>query len=203
MFRPSKTVTVEFLTGIVLLSGTVRAQVTTTTVKPTTTTAKPSTTTVKPSTTTTTTTTTLAPHPFSPATRDCIRSARDANDCHHKPPSQCSSAFQKAYAACFEGSAGMSCATKCLMNESKCFSSIPKTQKTCRKTCRTNHKNDVKACQLLPVGDTIWASADQGCLITADQTFGNCKFQCTTPQQKMDCETSFTFCIANCPNLPS
>ena len=193
MFRPSRTVTLGLLTGTVLLRGAVHAQVTTTTVKATTTTAK--------TTTTTTTTTTLAPHPFSAATRECIKSARDADNCHHTPPSQCSSMFQKAYAACFEGSAGMTCATKCLTSESKCFSSIPATQKKCRTTCRTNKKNDVKACQLLPVGDHIWASADQGCLITADQTFGNCKFQCTTPQQKMDCQTNFTFCIANCPNL--
>ena len=190
MLRRSKIVTVGCLTGAVLLRGTVHAQVTTTTAKTTTTT------------TTSTTTTTLAPHPFSKATRDYIRSARNADDCHHKAPSQCSSAFQKAYAACFEGSAGMTCATKCLTSESKCFSSIPTTQKKCRTTCRTNKKNDVKACQLLPIGDNIWASADQGCLITADQTFGNCKFQCTTPQQRMDCQTSFTFCIANCPNLP-
>jgi hypothetical protein len=208
MFRPSTIAVVGFLTGIVLLRGTVHAQVTTTTLTPitTTTTTKPTTTTAKATTTTTittTTTTTLAPHPFSPATKECIKTARDMFDCHHKALSQCSSAFQKAYAECFEGSAGMSCATKCLTTESKCFSSLPTTQKKCRSTCRTSKKNDVKACRLLPVGDTIWASADQGCLITADQTFGNCKFQCTTPQQKMDCETSFTFCIANCPNLPS
>ena len=193
MFRPSRTVTLGLLTGTVLLRGAVHAQVTTTTVKATTTTAK--------TTTTTTTTTTLAPHPFSAATKECIRNARDADNCHHKPPSQCSSAFQKAYAACFEGSAGMTCATKCLTSESKCFSSLPATQKKCRTACRTSHNNDVKACRLLPIGDHIWASADQGCLITADATFGNCKFQCTTPQQKMDCQTSFTFCIANCPNL--
>ena len=189
MFRRAKTVTVALLTGAVLLRGTVHAQVTTTTAKTTTTT------------TTSTTTTTLAPHPFSPATKECIKTAQQEFDCHHRAPSQCSSAFQKAYAACFAGSAGMTCATKCLGNESKCFSSIPTTQKKCRTTCRTNKKNDVKACQLLPIGDNIWASADQGCLITADQTFGNCKFQCTTPQQRMDCQTSFTFCIANCPNL--
>jgi len=189
MLRRSKIVTVGCLTGAVLLRGTVHAQVTTTTAKTTTTT------------TTSTTTTTLAPHPFSPATKECIKTAQQEFDCHHKAPSQCSSAFQKAYAACFAGSAGMTCATKCLGNESKCFSSIPTTQKKCRTTCRTNKKNDVKACQLLPIGDNIWASADQGCLITADQTFGNCKFQCTTPQQRMDCQTSFTFCIANCPNL--
>ena len=190
MFRRAKTVTVAILTGAVLLRGTVHGQVTTTTAKATTTT-----------TTTSTTTTTLAPHPFSPATRACISSARDADNCHHTPPSQCSSMFQKAYAACFEGSAGMTCATKCLTSESKCFSSIPATQKKCRTACRTSPNNDVKACRLLPIGDHIWASADQGCLITADQNFSNCKFQCTTPQQKMDCQTNFTFCIANCPNL--
>ena len=204
MVRPSTIVTVGVLTGIALLRGAGHAQVTTTTVKATTTTVKATTTTAKTTTTTTTstTTTTLAPHPFSPATKECIKTAQREFDCHHKAPSQCSSAFQKAYAACFAGSAGMTCATKCLGNESKCFSSIPTTQKKCRTTCRTNKKNDVKACQLLPIGDNIWASADQGCLITADQTFGNCKFQCTTPQQKMDCQTSFTFCIANCANLP-
>ena len=203
MLRRSKIVTVGCLTGAVLLRGTVHAQVTTTTVKATTTTVKATTTTAKTTTTTTTstTTTTLAPHPFSPATKECIKTAQQEFDCHHRAPSQCSSAFQKAYAACFAGSAGMTCATKCLGNESKCFSSIPTTQKKCRTTCRTNKKNDVKACQLLPIGDNIWASADQGCLITADQIFSNCKFQCTTPQQKMDCQTSFTFCIANCPNL--
>jgi hypothetical protein len=59
----------------------------------------------------------------------------------------------------------------------------------------------VKACQLLPIGDTIWASTDQGCLITADTTFGNCKFQCTAPEQRGVCGTNFTFCIANCANL--
>src|SRR5215831_10404869 len=117
MFRPSRTVTLGLLTGAVLLRGAVHAQVTTTTVKATTTTTKATTTTI-----TTTTTTTLAPHPFSAATRQCIRTARNADGCHHKAPSQCSSAFQMAYAACFEGSAGMTCATKCLMNESKCFS---------------------------------------------------------------------------------
>ena len=190
MFRPSKTVTVGFLTCIVLLNRTVHAQVTTTTIKPATTT-----------TTTSTTTTTLAPHPFSQATRDCIRNARDADDCHHTAPAKCSSEFQKAYAGCFAGSAGMTCATKCLTAQSKCFSSLPATQKKCRKTCRTNHKNDVKACRLFPVGNHIWASADQGCLMTADITFGNCNFQCTKPEQNMVCQTNFSFCIANCQNL--
>src|SRR5262245_44003492 len=99
MFRPSKIVVVGFLMGIVLLRGTVHAQVTTTT---------NATTTTRATTTPSTTTTTLQPHPFSPATRECIDSARQANDCHNKPPSRCSSAFQKAYEQCFAGTAGMS-----------------------------------------------------------------------------------------------
>src|SRR5262245_60614809 len=190
MFRPSKTVTVGFLTGIVLLRGTVQAQVTTST------TIRAGTTT----TTTTTTSTTLQPHPFSPATKECIDNARQADQCHGAP-SLCSPAFQTAYAACFAGSTGMRCATRCLTNESKCFSSVPSARSKCLKTCRTNRKADRKACRLLPIGDTIWASADQGCLITADTTFGNCKFQCSKVQQKKVCRTNFTFCIADCPNL--
>ena len=185
MFRPSKTVSVGFLTCIVLLRGTVHAQVTTTTTT---------------STTTSTTSTTLQPHPFSPATRECVRNARQEHDCQGAP-SLCSSAFQTAYAACFEGSTGMKCATKCLTNESKCFSSVPTTRSKCLKTCRTNRKADTKACRQIPNGDNIWAGGDQGCLITKDITFGNCKFQCSKPQQKMVCETNFTFCIADCPNL--
>jgi hypothetical protein len=180
MFRPSKTVTVGFLTGVVLLRGTVQAQVTTTT--------------------TTTTTTTLLPHPFRPATRECIRNARQTYSCHGAPGS-CSSAFQTAYAQCFAGNAGANCATKCQTNESKCLTAVPKTHRTCSTACRTSHKNDVNACRLLANGVHIWASADQGCLITADQNFGNCKFQCSKPEQRMVCHTNFTFCIANCPNL--
>src|SRR5262245_2238573 len=192
MFRPSKTVTVGFLTCIVVLRGTVHAQVTTTTAKATTTTT---------STTTSTTSTTLQPHPFSPATRQCVRNARQAHDCHHTPPGLCSSAFQTAYAACFAGSTGMKCATKCLTNESKCFSSIPTTRSKCLKTCRTNRKADTNACRQIPNGNHIWAGGDLSCLMTKDITFSNCKFQCSKPQQKMDCETTFTFCIADCPNL--
>ena len=83
------------------------------------------------------------------ATRECVRNARQAHDCHGAP-GLCSSAFQTAYAACFEGSTGMKCATKCLTNESKCFGSVPSTRSKCLKTCRTNRKADTKACRQIP-----------------------------------------------------
>ena len=95
----------------------------------------------------------------------------------------------------------MKCANKCLTNQSKCFNSIPSTRSKCLKTCRTNRKADTKTCRLIPRGDNIWASGDQGCLMTKDITFSNCKFQCTKPELRMVCKTNFTFCIADCPNL--
>jgi len=37
--------------------------------------------------------------------------------------------------------------------------------------------------------------------MTKDITFSNCTFQCSTPEQKKVCQTNFSFCIADCPNL--
>ena len=88
---------------------------------------------------------------------------------------------------------------ECLTNESKCLAAVPTTKKTCKTTCRTNRHNDVKACKLIAVGDTIWAGGDQGCLTTARLTYQTCAFQCSGAKDV--CHTNFRFCIADCPNL--
>jgi len=187
MLRVTKTMTVGILATAVLLRGTALAQ-TPTTIKTTTTTS-----------TSTTTSTTLLPHPFSPATRDCVRAAKQAFRNCPLTPDVCFQQFQTAYAKCFAGSDGQKCATKCLTNENKCIASVPTTKKNCLKTCRTNRRRDTKACKQIPADDAIWASGDQGCLITKDLTFRLCKFQCS--EAKVVCHTNFTFCIADCPNL--
>jgi hypothetical protein len=184
MFRPAKSVAAGILAGAVVLCGTARAQTATTTTT---------------TTTSTTTTTTLLPHPFSPATRACIRAAQEAF--RHCPGTKesCTAEFQAAFAKCFAGAAGQKCATKCEQSETKCLAAVPTTKMSCLKTCRKNRKNDTRACRRIPDGDNIWAGSDQGCLITKDTNFSVCKFQCS--EATMVCHTNFTFCIADCPNL--
>jgi len=183
MSRVWKSVAVGILAGGLLLRGIAHAQTASTTT----------------TSTSTSSTTTLLPHPFSPATRACIKDARDAF--RHCPSTRdvCTMQFQSAFAKCFAGASGEKCATKCEQNESKCLASVPSTKKTCNKNCRTARKNDTIACKQIPDGDVIWASGDQGCLVTKDLNYSNCKFQCS--EAKMVCHTNFTFCIADCPNM--
>jgi len=181
MFRVSKCMTVGVLAIAVLLRGTAHAQTATTTTS-----------------TSTSTTTTLLPHPFSPETRACIKAAKQAYRQCPGTKDDCLKQYQTAYAQCFAAGDGVKCATKCQTNLSKCLTNVPTTRKTCMKTCRTNRRNDTKACKTIPDGDTIWASGDQGCLVTKSLTFKLCKFQCS--EAKQVCHTNFTFCIADCPN---
>ncbi len=183
MIRPSKTLTAATLAIAVWRTGTARAQTATTTT----------------STTTTSTSTTLQPHPFSPATKQCVDAARQASKQCTGTKDACLAAYQAAYAQCFAGSAGQKCATKCLTNEAKCMTAVPTTKTTCKKTCRTNRHNDVKACRLIAVGDHIWAGGDAGCLTTARLTYQTCSFQCSEARDV--CRTNFRFCIADCPHL--
>ena len=129
-----------------------------------------------------------------------MRNARQEHDCQGAP-SLCSSAFQTAYAACFEG-----------IDRHEVRDEMPDERVEVLQL-GADHPLEVledlpdephgrhQGLPQIPKGDNIWAGGDQGCLITKDITFGNCKFQCSKPQQKMVCETNFTFCIADCPNL--
>jgi hypothetical protein len=182
MMRRTKTITLCVVASAALLGRAAHAQTTTTV-----------------TTTTTTTTTTLLPHPFSPATRECIRAAKLAYRSCPGTQDDCLKTYQDAYSKCFAAGAGVKCAAKCESTLTKCLSAVPTTRKTCRKTCRTNRKRDTKACRLIPVGDTIWAGGDGGCLTTSDTSFRACNVQCSEARQV--CQTSFTFCIADCPNL--
>src|SRR5262249_5895804 len=145
------------------------------------------------------TTTTLAPHRFSPDTQACVDAAKQGYEACTGAKDACLKTYQTAYAQCFAGTPGQKCASKCLTTEATCITKVPATRTSCLKTCRTNKKKDTRACKLFPDGDAIWASGDQGCLVTKDLTFRICKFQCS--EAKLVCHTSFTFCIANCPNL--
>jgi hypothetical protein len=162
-------------------------------------TAQAQTTTTTTTATTTTTTTTLLPHPFSPATKACVNTAKQAyKACGNT--TDCRKAYETAYAKCFAAPAGQKCASGCLTKEDTCLANVPKTKKTCRKNCRTTRKNDVASCKLIAQGDTIWASGDSGCLGTAYSNYTLCTtFVCG--QAKADCQTNFTFCIADCQNL--
>ena len=181
MMRRTKTITLCVVASAALFGRAAHAQTTTTV------------------TTTTTTTTTLLPHPFSPATRECIRAAKQAFRNCPGTADDCLKTYQDAYSKCFAAGAGVKCAAKCESTLTKCLSSVPATRKSCKKTCRTNRKRDTRACRLIPTGDTIWATGDAGCLTTRDTTFRACNFQCS--EAKQVCHTSFTFCIADCPNL--
>ena len=184
MLRQSNCITIAVLASVLFVPHTGRAQTASTTTS---------------TSTSTTTSTTLAPHRFSPATEACVRAAKqDYKQCTGAA-ADCLKAYQTAYAQCFAGSAGQKCASKCLTTEATCITKAPTTRASCLKTCRTNRKKDTRACKRMPDGDTIWASGDQGCLVTKDLTFRICKFQCS--EAKMVCRTNFTFCIANCPNL--
>ena len=185
MLRTLITVSAGILASAVCLGGTALAQTATTATTSTT--------------TSTSTTTTLQPHPYSPATRECVRAARQAfKDCPNEP-ADCLKAYQTAFALCFKGTDGQKCATKCTTNQSKCVTNVPTTKKTCRKTCRTNRNNDIKACRLIPDGDDIWSGGDSGCITTAQLTYKTCRFQCA--HARGVCHTNFKFCIADCPNL--
>ena len=121
--------------GLLLMASalTATAQTTSTTIKQTTTTS------------TTTTTTTLQPHKFSAATAACVRQARQQFGSCRTTPATCSADFQTAFAKCFAGSAGTSCASKCESREATCLSSAPATKQTCRKNCNKSRSADVRA----------------------------------------------------------
>ena len=187
MFRVSRGMAAGILAGAALLRSAGGADATTTTtVKSTTTT-----------TSTSTTSTTLQPHPFSKATAQCIHMARVDFNCHKGVT--CSGAFQAAYANCFAPKTGVTCANKCLSAVTKCQAAVPANNKSCLKACRKAHNADVAACQLIPIGDNVWAGGDAGCLTTAAQNFALCKFTCS--EGHLDCQTNFQFCIADCPNM--
>jgi len=186
MLRLSKAVAAGMVAGAVLLTGSERAAIAqSTTIRLTTTTS------------TTTTTTTLQPHKFSAATAACIHQARQAASCRSTPAS-CSADFQTAFAKCFAGTAGATCATKCISREATCLTAAPATKKTCRQNCVKSHRADVRACRRIADGDTFWAAGDAACLATADANFSLCRFVCT--EAELDCRTNFQFCIADCPN---
>jgi len=175
--------------GALLLTASARtavAQTTSTTLKQTTT-------------TTTSTTTTLQPHKFSAGTSACIRQARQQFGSCRLTPAKCSADFQTGFAKCFAGTAGQSCAAKCVSREATCLSSAPATKQTCRKNCNQSRAADVRACKVIAEGDTIWASGDAACLATAEANFHVCRFACA--EAELDCRTNFQFCIADCPNL--
>jgi hypothetical protein len=150
-------------------------------------------------TTATTTTTTLLPHPFSQATKACVRAAKAQRSACHHGGSNCFGAYQTAFSNCFATGAGVKCATKCTGNETSCFTKLPTTKKTCRTACRTALTNDSKACELLHDGDNLWAAGDASCLSTAQANFALCQSVCDG--LAADCRTALTFCIANCANL--
>jgi hypothetical protein len=175
--------------ALCITSGRARAQTTTTTKATTTTT-----------TTSTTTTTTLLPHPFSKATKNCIRKASaDRRSCRRGHGTDCFGAFQKAYSSCFAAGAGVKCATKCTGNETTCYGKLPATKKTCRKACATGRHADVKACRLIAAGDNLWSGGDASCLTTSQSNFDLCRAVCAG--LAADCRTALCFCIANCANL--
>ena len=186
MFRASKGLAAAIVVGAVLLGSTGHAQTTTTTSRTT-------------STSSSTTTSTLLRHPFSAATRACVRQARASfKGC--KRGVACPTDFQTAFAQCFAAPAGVTCATKCISRESTCLASAPAVAKTCRKTCRLTRYRDVKACRRIANGDNnIWAGGDAACLTTALANFDLCNFVCA--EAALDCRTNFEFCIADCPNL--
>jgi hypothetical protein len=194
MLRPTKCIPIALLASVLVVPYAGRAQTEEADVEAAAATASTTTSTS----TSTSTTTTLAPHRFSPATAACIHTAKEDFKQCAGAAADCLKAYQTAYAQCFAGAAGQKCASKCLTNESTCITKVPTTRASCLKTCRTNKKKDTRACRLQPEGDDIWASGDQGCLVTKDTNFTVCKFSCS--EAKMVCHTNFNFCIANCPN---
>jgi len=157
-------------------------------------------TTTTTTTTTSTTTTTLLPHPYSDATAACIRQAKaDRRTCRSGGGSGCAAAFDATFPKCFASGTGVKCATKCVTTRESCFTKLPTTKKNCRKTCATAKKADVAACHVIARGDTLWAPGDASCFSTAQATFDLCRSVCAG--LAADCDTAFTFCVANCPNL--
>src|SRR5437764_15454435 len=169
MLRLSKGLAAGMIAGAVLLTGSERAAIAQTTT----------------TTSTTSTTTTLQPHKFSAATAACVRQARQQFGSCRTTPATCSADFQTAFAKCFAGSAGTSCASKCESREATCLSSAPATKKTCRKNCNKSHNADVRACRLIADGDTLWAAGDAACLATADANVHICRFVCAAAE--LDC----------------
>ena len=183
MNRTTKRAVTGFAVGLALLGGVARAADTSTT-----------TTTV---TTTTTTTTTLLPHPFSKATGTCVRAARVAfKACEG---TTCVADVQTAISQCFADPAGVKCAKSCIGKDFTCLDAVPKTKKVCFQACSLGHRRDRRGCRLIPEGDNLWAGGDGACITTAEANLDVCKVVCR--QAKLDCQTNFKFCIADCPNL--
>jgi hypothetical protein len=152
-------------------------------------------------TTTSTTTTTLLPHPFSKATRDCIRQARAMyKSCRRRgsDDATCRTAFETAFPDCFASGSGVTCARRCVTRETTCLTAAPTTRKSCRKSCRVTRRADLKACRLIADDHAIWAGGDAACFTTAEANFDLCRFVCS--EAELDCHTTFAFCVANCPN---
>jgi len=185
MLRISRVISAGIVAGVVLVgvAGKAAAQATTTT------------------STSSTTSTTLLPHAFSAATSSCIRQAKDAfRSCRRAGNGDsCSTQYQADFANCFATGAGVSCAKKCVSKEQTCIGAVPTTKKTCRKTCATNKRADVRACRRIADGDTIWAGGDAGCLTTAQANLDLCHFNCS--EAELSCRIALKFCVANCPNL--
>jgi len=160
--------------------------------------AQSATTTTIATTTTTTTSTTLLPHPFSAATRSCVRAAKRAlRACGHG--ATCRTDYETTYSKCFASGSGVTCAKRCVGRETTCITSLPTTKKTCRKACVTSRKADVLACRRIANGDTLWAGGDASCLTTAQGTFDLCRAVCA--DSIVDCRNAIKFCVANCANL--
>jgi hypothetical protein len=149
--------------------------------------------------TSSTTSTTLHPHPYSKATRTCVRQAnRDSKGCTDTPAT-CLTQFQAAFSNCFATGAGVKCAKSCVTKEGTCLTAAPASRTTCVKACRVTRRRDVFACHSIADGDNLWAGGDGSCLTTAAASFDLCKAICA--QAVLDCHTNFRFCIADCPNL--
>ena len=148
---------------------------------------------------TSTTSTTLRRHPYSDATKACVREANQALKACTDTAANCQTDYQTAFAACFASGTGVKCAKSCITKDASCVKAAPTTRKTCRKACRLQRRRDTIACHTIPDGDTLWAGGDAGCFTTAAGNFDLCLAVCR--QALVDCQTTFEFCIANCPNL--
>jgi hypothetical protein len=183
---------------VALFGRTGHAQTTTSTTTPLPVTSTQPTSTTSTS-TSTSTTTTLLPHAYSPATQVCIDEARIASKHCKDTKTACRAQFQKDFASCFAVGTGVRCATTCIGNQTTCYGRTQVVSRNCRKTCLLTRIRDVRSCKSIAAGGNSWAAGDQGCLQTAYANFDLCRAICA--QAVFDCNTTFKFCIADCPNL--
>jgi len=149
--------------------------------------------------TTSTTSTTLLRHPYSDATKTCVRAANQALKACTDTAANCQTQYQTDFSKCFAAGTGAKCAKSCITKDGSCVKAAPATRATCKKACRVTRRRDVNACHTISDGDNIWAGGDAACLTTAAGNFDLCLAVCR--QALVDCQTTFEFCIANCPNL--